>query len=128
MLQEAAKRKRQLRAGLDRGDEPVAEFLQHLAADIADGHKAEIRPGPMPYAETLHPLDRPTTPGLHRLRHEQIDDVITTLIDDRRNRRAVDVVDPTADQRKALRAEIDHGRRHVEAAIEPGLHGMLIGG
>ncbi len=59
---------------------------------------------------------------------EQIDHVLAPLIDDRGNRLTVDIVEPAAEQRKALRGQVDDRGRDIHSAVEPRLDGMLVAG
>ncbi len=49
-------------------------------------------------------------------------------VDERRHRLEIDDVDATTDEWKALICEIDHDRRIGQLAVEPGLHGVPVGG
>jgi Polymer-forming cytoskeletal len=55
---------------------------------------------------------------------KQIDDMIAAPVNDRRHRLPVDVVEAAANQREALRREVDDRRRDVELAAQE----LTIGG
>ena len=76
-------------------------------------------PAPAPDVEPLHLFD--FRAGSRRLRDEQIDHVLAPPIDDRGHRLAVDVVEPPADQREALRGQVDHRRRDSSWPLNHGL-------
>ena len=65
--------------------------------------------------------------GIGGLRHEQVDDVLAPFVDHGADRARVEVIEPAADQGKTLRGEVDHRRRDVELAVEPGFYGVLVG-
>src|SRR5262249_18277577 len=58
----------------------------------------------------------------------EADQMLAHAIDERCNRGASDHVDAAADQGKALAGEIDDARRLRNAAVEPGLDGVSVGG
>src|ERR1700726_198243 len=102
---------------LNRGLELIAEFLQFLAVYVADRPEAEVRPGPAPNRETLQFFHRRSDPGTRSLRNEQIDDMGASLIDDRRDRPAIDVVETAADERKTLWRQVDDRGCYAETAV-----------
>ena len=82
----------------------------------------------MPDVEALDRLDLGGAPfGARRLRHEQVDDVLAAAIDHGADGAGIDIIEPAADQRKALRDEVDHRRRDIELAVEPRLYRVLVG-
>ncbi len=99
------------------------------ASEVADG--PEIEPFFRPMADIVA-LDRrhdfAGMFGAQALCDEQIDDVLAALVDHRGHRLAIDIVEASAQQRKALRRQVDDRRRHVELAVEPRLDRMLIAG
>src|SRR5580700_6520597 len=104
---------------MQRGGEFLAEFIELAGIDIADRPQIEARFPPMADVEALHGFvvdaaDR----GAQGLRDEQIDHVLAAAIDDRRDRLAVDVIEPAADQGKTLRGQVDHRRGNFELAVE----------
>ena len=58
---------------------------------------------------------------------ENIDDVLACPINEGRYWLSLDQVEPTADQRKARRGEIDAVRRQISAPGEPRLDRVLVG-
>ena len=54
--------------------------------------------------------------------------MLVAPIDQHRHRPVVHIVEPPADEGKLLCGEIAHRRRVVDAAVEPRLHRVLIGG
>jgi hypothetical protein len=54
--------------------------------------------------------------------------MLTMAIHERRHRSAADHIDAAADQGKTLIGEIDHPRSIGDAAVEPGLDGVAVGG
>ena len=60
------------------------------------------------------------------MRDEQIDHMRAAPIYDRRHGLAVDVVEPSAEQQKALRGQVHDRRRDIGLAVEPRLYRMLI--
>lgn len=59
---------------------------------------------------------------------ENIDRVLAALVHERGCRSPVEIIETTAHQGKAARAQIGNRWRKIEFAKEPGLHGVLIGG
>src|SRR5215469_6299035 len=62
------------------------------------------------------------------LRNEQIDHVFATLINDRGNGLAVNVIQAPAKESKAFRGQIHDRRSYVDPAVEPRLDGVPIAG
>src|SRR6202051_3011523 len=60
------------------------------------------------------------------LGEEQIDNVFAALIDNRRHRLAVDIIEAAAEEPEALRREVDDRRRDVEFTVEPWLDRVLV--
>ena len=60
--------------------------------------------------------------------NEEVDGVRFVSVDERRCGVPIDIVQPAADERKSLSAQIMHLGREVELAVKPRLDGMLIGG
>src|SRR3954465_170013 len=109
--------------------EPLAEIRKLVLADVADRPVIQPAFAPVPDVEALDRVDlRGASFGARRLRHEQVDDVLPAAIDHRADGAGIDIIEPAADQGKALRGQVDHRRRHVELAVEPRLYGVLIGG
>src|SRR6266581_3127450 len=93
---------------MERGLEFVDEFLQLFRIDVADSKEFETLRTPAPDVETLHRVElRPVTFGGSSLRDGEIDHMRAAPIDDRRDGLAVDVVEPPAEQREALRRQVD---------------------
>src|SRR5262249_36107375 len=96
------------------GFEFLAKTRQLLFCQIADGPIAEAAIAPAADIESLHRLHlRRAGFGARALRHEQVDDMLAAAVDHRADRTAIDIIQPAADQRKSLRAEIHHRRRDV---------------
>jgi hypothetical protein len=112
---------------MERGLEFLDEFLQLFRIDVADGKELETLCTPALDVETLHGLgSRPVTFGGTSLRDEEIDHMRAAPIDDRRDGLAVDVVEPSAEQREALRRQVHDGRCDIDLAVEPWFHRMLV--
>lgn len=109
-------------AGTQCGAEFIGELLQFTGVDVTDGHQIEALFAPPQDIESLYRLrSRCERRRSQRLRHEQVDDVRASLVDDCRNGLAVDVVETTAEERKAFRRKVGNWRSDVEPAIEPRL-------
>ena len=66
---------------------------------------------PLMNVESSHrSVERPCERVIALWRDEHVDRVLLSLIDERSNRLAVDVIEPASDQRKSDRREIDDGR------------------
>jgi len=57
---------------------------------------------------------------------EEIDDMLIVLENQSTDDMVVYVIEPTSDQRKALRRQVDYRRRGIKLAIEPGLDRVLV--
>jgi hypothetical protein len=66
--------------------------------------------------------------GRFRRPHKEVDHVFLPAIDERGDPAAGHKIHTSADQWKSSRAQILHGGRKVELAVEPWLHRVLIGG
>src|SRR5260221_7078455 len=112
---------------MQRGLEFIDEFLQLFRIDVADGKELETLCTPAFDVEALHRLElRPVTFGGSSLRDEEIDHMHAAPIDDRRDGLPVDVVEPPAEQREALRRQVDDWRCDIDLAVEPWFHRMLV--
>ena len=107
----------------------LAEIRKLVLCEIADSPKIQPAFAPVTDVEALDRLDLCGPPfGARRLRHEQVDDVLAAAIDHGADGAGIDIIEPAADQGKALRGEVDYRRRDVELAVEPRFHGVLVGG
>src|SRR6516165_12769811 len=105
------------------------ELVQFIAGEVADRPKIETVLRPMAHIIALDAFGHGAgMPCAQLLGDEQIDYVLAPLIDDRGNRLAVDIVEPAAEQRKALRGQVDDRWRYIDPAVEPRLDGMLVAG
>src|SRR6195952_1477580 len=96
----------------------LAELRQFIGAEIADRPVVQPPLAPAPDVETLNRFGSGAMLGASALRDEQVDDVAAPLVDHRAERAAVHIIEPAADQGKALGGEIDYRRRHVQPAVE----------
>src|SRR5271155_3947288 len=103
---------------VQRRGEFLPEFIELAGIDVADRPQIEAALAPVADVKALHGfvLDAADR-GAQRLADEQIDHMLAPAIDDRGHRLAVDVIEPAADQGKALRSQIDDRRRDVELAV-----------
>src|SRR6516225_5023913 len=98
------------------------ELVQFVAGEIADCPEIESVLRPVAQIIALDAFGHgPGMPCAQMLGDEQIDDVLAPLIDDRGNRLTVDIVEPAAEQRKALRGQVDNRRRDIDPTVEPRL-------
>src|SRR6266516_3474334 len=112
---------------MERGVEFLDEFLQLFTVDIADSKELETLRSP---ASNVVPPDRlqlrPVTFGGSSLRNEEIDHVSAASIDNRGDGLAVDIIEPSAEQREALRCQIHDWWCDIDLAVEPRFHRMLV--
>ena len=105
------------------------EFIQFIASDVANCPEIESFLRPMPDVIALDAIrDRPGMRRAQMLRDEQIDYVFATLVDNRGDRLAVDVIQAPAKKGEAFRGQIDDRRGDVDPAVEPRLDGVPIAG
>src|SRR3954466_3589199 len=117
------------RSAAHRAFELVAELGEFVAGEIADRPVVQAAIAPAPDIEALDRLDPGSAVfGAGGLGDEQIYHMRAPAVHDSGNGAGVDIIEPAADQGKALRGQVDHRRRHVELAVEPRLYGVLIGG
>src|SRR5438309_1957310 len=91
----------------------IHEFLQLFRIDVADGKELETLRTPASDVKSLHRLELcPVTFGASYLRDEEIDHMRAASVDDRSDSLAVDVVEPAAEQREALRRLAQLRGRH----------------
>ena len=57
----------------------------------------------------------------------EIDDVLVAMVDERRHRPPVEIIEPPAGKRKPLWCEVLDRRREIDAAVEPRLDRVLVG-
>jgi hypothetical protein len=89
---------------MERSVEFLDEVLQLFTVDIADSKELETLRSPAPNVVSLHCLQlRLVTFDWSSLRNEEIDHVFAASIDNRGDGLAVDIVEPSAEQRKAFR-------------------------
>lgn len=104
------------------GNYHLTEFVELVRSDIAHGPKIETGLGPIPNIVTLDRLE--FSAGLRRAQSpgdEQIDNVLAALIDNRRYRLAVDIIEAAAEEPETLSCQVDDRRCDVEPAINHGL-------
>src|SRR6202011_3137066 len=58
---------------------------------------------------------------------EQIDRVLVSLINERDNRFAIEIIESASGQWETFAGEIAHRRREIDFAVEPRFHGVLVG-
>src|SRR5437879_13269785 len=104
-----------LHTRLHRRLELVDELGELVAADVTDGPEVQAAFAPAAAVEALHGLSlrRPML-GARGLRYEQVDHVLSTLVDDGADGACIDIVEPAADQRETSRGGIDHRWGDVE--------------
>ena len=86
------------------------ELVKLIPGEVADGPEVEAFFRPVTDIIALDRLRyRAGMLGAQSLRDEQIDHVFSTLIDDRGHRLAIDVIETAAEERKALRRQVDNG-------------------
>src|SRR5579883_651997 len=80
----------------------LREILEFGGIEVGYGPIGHAAFGPMEDVEAV-PLDRPRDAiRLVRGKDEEVDRVLGVMIDERRDRAMVDVIEPAADERKAL--------------------------
>src|ERR1700730_11285993 len=60
--------------------------------------------------------------------NEEINRMHSALIDQGRHRLAIEIIEPSADERKSFRRKVVDRRSKVQFAVKPRFHGVLIGG
>src|SRR5258708_2332437 len=117
------------------GAQAADQLAEAIRGDVGDRPPglARLRPAPqLEAAARARPDGADGSGGAARrgLRtggpHQDADQVIAGLVDERRHPPAADVVETPAAQREALGGEVDHRRRVVEAPGEPGLDGVAV--
>src|SRR3984893_17068700 len=109
--------------------ELLAELGQLIRREVADRPVVQSALAPAPDIESLQRLDFGGAAfGAGGLGYEQVDHMRAPPVDDGASRARIDIIEPAADQRKTLRGEIDHRRRHVELAVEPRFYRVPVGG
>src|SRR5437016_9299075 len=105
----------------------IHEFLKLFRIDVADGKELETLRTPAADVKSRHRLGLcPVTFGASYLRDEEIDHMRAASVDDRSDSLAVDVVEPAAEQREALRRQVHDRRCDIDLAVEPWFHRMLV--
>src|ERR1051325_10710873 len=108
-----------------RGLELLAELGEFIGAEIADRPVVQPALAPAPDVKALDGFGfGGAMPGAGRWRDEKIDDVAAPPVPHCAERACIDAVEPAADQRKALRSQIDHRGSHVQLAVEPRFYGV----
>src|SRR5438552_3500186 len=112
---------------MERRVEFLDEFPQLFTVDIADSKELETLRSPASNVVPLHCLQlRRVTFNWSSLRNEEIDHVLAASIDDRGDGLALNIVEPSAKQHKALRRQVHDRRRYIDLAVEPWFHRMLV--
>ncbi len=91
-------------------------------------HGPEAHPGARPVQQVEAFAGRRCGTAVLQIRNrpdEQVDDMLVVLENQSADDAIVNVIEPAADQRKALR-RVDHGRRGIELAVEPRLNRVLV--
>src|SRR5262249_59893023 len=82
------------------------KFLQLLGVDIANGPEIETLLGPEFHIESFGRLRPYAALRAGAGADEQIEHVDASSVDDDRHRPPIDVIEPAADQREALRRQV----------------------
>ena len=97
--------------GIDVGNRPE---LQAAIGPVHDG-VAGVRLGPR--GQLPPRLGRPD---------EEVHDVLVAPVDQRGHDAVVEIVQPPSGQREAFAGQVDHRRREIDLAVEPGLHRVAV--
>src|SRR5881227_1041888 len=122
---------RRPQSGRLEGRTPASPNLRRAApvfGELLELRGFEVGDGPESHA-VLRPVHDVIALALGTLRRrlagggpdEQVDDVLVALIDQGRDRPAVEVVEPGAGQRKARGREVFDRRGEIDAAVKPRL-------
>src|SRR4029077_3284667 len=87
-------------------------------------HGPEAHPGARPVQQVEAFAGRRCGTAVLQIRNrpdEQIDDMLVVVENQSADDAIVNVIEPTADQWKALRRQVDHRRRGIQLAVEPRL-------
>src|SRR5260370_21514734 len=57
---------------------------------------------------------------------KQVDKMLAPLVNQGRDRPAVQIIEASTDQEKSLSREVMHGRREIELPLEPRFHGLRV--
>src|SRR5579862_589753 len=110
--------------------ERVHELAELRRVEVGDGPELHAVVAPVDgvvaaFARHRHGFQRrPRTSGGPRV---DVDHVLPPPVDERGHRASAQRVHPASGQREARAVQERHLRRKVHPAVEPGLHGMLVG-
>src|SRR5229473_6580624 len=60
--------------------------------------------------------------------NKQIDEMLASLVNQRRYCPVIEIIETAANQRKSLTGKIDNRRSKIELRIQPGFYRVLVGG
>src|SRR5262249_32497552 len=112
---------------METGLEFLDELIQLFCVDVANCKEFETPRPPALDVEPLHRFElRPVICRGCLLYNKEIDHMGPAPVDDRSNGSTVDIVEPAANQREALRRQVHDRRCDVDLAIEPWFHRVLV--
>src|SRR5438309_9941602 len=109
--------------------ELLLESLQIVNVDVGNRPVIKVRVGPMQKLVTLARYRfRSFRSVRRRWPHKQIDEVLAPLIDERRHRPVIQIIQTAANQWKSFTRKIDNRRSEIELGVQPWFDGVLVGG
>src|SRR6266480_4798696 len=108
--------------------ELLLESLQIVSVNVGNGPVIEVRVSPMQKLIALVRYRLRGFSGIGRGRpDEEVNEMFTPLVNQRRHRPVIEIIKTAADQRKSFVGKIDHRRCKIKLCVQPRFHGVLIG-
>src|SRR5438552_9512420 len=109
--------------------ETLLESLQIVSVNVGNGPVIEVGVSPM---QKLIALARHCLRSFGRVRfyrpNKQVNKMLPSLIDQRRHRPVIEIIEAASNQRKSFVGKVRHGRRKIELGVQPRFHRVLVGG
>src|ERR1700676_185015 len=109
--------------------ELLLKGLQVLLVDVGDGPVVEVGVSPMQKLIALVRYCLRSSGFIGHCRpNKQVNEMLAPLVNQRRHRPVIQIIQTATDQRKSFTGKVHHCRREIELRVQPGLYGVLVGG
>src|ERR1700730_1706603 len=109
--------------------ELLLKSLQIVIAHVRNSPVVEVRINPVEKLITLARYCLRSSGCIGRCRpNKQVDEMFASLVNQRRHRPVIQIIQTATDQRKSLTGKVHNRRRKIELGVQPGLYGVLVGG
>src|ERR1700693_958458 len=111
------------------GFELLLKSLQIVIAYVGNSPVVEVRVSPMQKLIALVCYCLRSSGFIGRCRpNKQVNEMLAPLVNQRRHRPVIQIIQTATDQRKSLTGKVHNRRRKIELCVQPRFYGVLVGG